>query len=192
MYLILSSNIRIIASALFLFLFFPLNSDFQEHSQLGTFFSTSISTAISINLPHLYQSPYLSASVTTPLQRIRGLHWACSLQMQPVDGAKWREGRGGERDEDEKERCRSCTPCRDAVAAPTTRAAQRDFQIATRMERDSGRQMAGMTDYAHQRGENIWSGKKDDVFRILEWSDKSWCMTINFHASIVNHCACLR
>lgn len=38
-----------------------------------------------------------SASVTLTLQRTGKLNWACPLQMQPVDGAKWRRGGGGER-----------------------------------------------------------------------------------------------
>ena len=47
---------------------------------------------------HLSFPPQLSphpVSAAPPLQRLSKPHWACSLQLQPVDGAKWRGGGGG-------------------------------------------------------------------------------------------------
>ncbi|CAB1427707.1 unnamed protein product [Pleuronectes platessa] len=76
---------------------------------------------------------------TQPLQQISKLQWACSLQLQPVDGAKWRgRGGGGERGGGrtvEREPQRSCTQHQDAVAALRTRAAREDLSLSTRMEK---------------------------------------------------------
>lgn len=54
---------------------------------------------------HIYLISLHCVSITGPLQRIRKVNWACSQQMQPVDGGEWRGGdRGGERTEERESR----------------------------------------------------------------------------------------
>lgn len=73
------------------------------------------------------------------------------MQMQPVDGAKWRGGGGGG-EKTERETQRSCTQRWDAVAALRTKPAWEDSSLSAQMECERGIPMTGMSDCHHQRG----------------------------------------
>lgn len=127
-------------------------SDFYEHLEHCTPHPPlCLAAGISIINPLPGSISLHTQRVTPPLQRIRTLHWACSLQMQPVDGAKWRGGeRGGERTaEREPQELHTALGC-------CWRAAWEDLSLTAQMECERGIQMTGMSDCCHQRGKDMW------------------------------------
>lgn len=80
------------------------------------------------------------------------------MQMQPVDGEKWRGGEGGERGGErtaERESHRSCTQRWDAVAALRTMAAWDNLSLTTQVECKRGIQMTGTSDCHHLGEEDM-------------------------------------